>query len=93
MELNRFLLIEFLDGKKESFYFPTQADTAMARKFRMEDFLKGQFITIQVENELLLYPVSAIRSIRMSGLGGPALEEFIGSSLPISTIRGAEQNY
>jgi hypothetical protein len=93
MELNRFLVIEFLDGKKESFYFPTQTESAVARKLRMDDLLKGQFIVIQVEDELQLYPINAIRSIRMSGLEADKLEDFIGSSLPISTIRGASQNY
>ncbi|HSD40170.1 MAG TPA: hypothetical protein VLC92_21905 [Rhodocyclaceae bacterium] len=93
MELNRFIVIEFLDGKKESFYFPRQVDSAMAQKLRMENFLKGQFVIIQVENELQLYPISAIRSIRLSGLEVDKLEEFVGSALPISTIRGAEQNY
>ncbi|MDO6386477.1 MULTISPECIES: hypothetical protein [Uliginosibacterium] len=89
MEPNRFLVIEFLDGKKESFTFPAPPSSPAARKMRLEDFMQGQFVVIQLEHEIQLFPLSAIRSIRLSGFMGLGPNDEIG--LPISAIRGAEQ--
>lgn len=89
MENDRFLVIEFLDGKKESFIFPaSDGISPAARKLRLEEFLQGQFVVIQLEQEIQLIPVSAIRTIRLSGFTGIRANEDVG--LPISAIRGAE---
>jgi|GEM_PF-3367925 len=86
MEALRYIAIEFLDGKRETFTFPRQTADSGARKLRFADFLQGQFVIVQSEEELQLFPVSAIRSIRLSGF-----EDTDGSALPPYAIRGAEQ--
>ncbi|WP_341675005.1 hypothetical protein [Niveibacterium sp. SC-1] len=88
METLRYLAIEFLDGKRETFTFPAQTQDSGARKLRFADFLQGQFVIVQLDQEIQLFPISAIRSIRVSGFSDAP----DGSALPPYAIRGAEQH-
>lgn len=87
MQTMRFIQIEFMDGGKENFAFPPQTESEAARRVRLDDFFKSNFLVIACENELLVYPLANIRSLRMS----LSPEEMKTVYLPISAIRGAER--
>lgn len=88
MKTSHFLVIEFLDGSKETYSFPPQNESLAARQIRLDEFFKGNFVSVvTTEEELMIYPISAIRSLRFSGVPNDA----DAMRLPPSTIRQAER--
>ena len=85
---SRYLVIEFIDGKKETFSFPRQIEDEAARKLAIAQFLKSPFVIIETTDEVLVYPFSNIKCLRMSSEAISAGEK----PLPATTIRGAEQH-
>ena len=74
------LSIHFNDGSSATFDFPTQGSDASMITRRVEDLLKHQYLMIEAEGALLLYPLSNIRSLQVF----PAPE-----ILPENCIKGA----
>lgn len=59
------LSIHFNDGSTAAFDFPTQLSDASSISRRVEELLKHQYLMIEAEGALLLYPLSNIRSVQV----------------------------
>ncbi|MEH6467146.1 MAG: hypothetical protein V7722_05905 [Porticoccus sp.] len=64
MASKRGLTIYFTDGNKASFDFPEQMNPSTVTK-QTEDLLKGQYIMIEADGVLFLYPLYNIKSIQI----------------------------
>jgi len=60
------LTIEFHDGSKESFRFPKREDAEMRAVKRLEKVLESQVVMLSLEGEMRIYPMTSIKSIRVS---------------------------
>jgi hypothetical protein len=74
------LTIHFTDGSSVSFDFPIQPGDPAAITRRVEELLKDQYIMIEAEGALLLYPLANVRSLQVF----PAPD-----TLPQNCIKGA----
>ena len=79
-EIRRGLSIHFNDGSSTVFEFPPQAGDISNITRRVEELLKQQYIMVEVEGALVLYPLYNVRSIQVS----PAPDR-----LPDNCIKGA----
>ncbi len=79
MATNRGMTIYFTDGNKAIFDFPEQMDPTNITR-QVEDFLKGQYVMIEADGAVILYPLYNIQSIQLF----PAPE-----ILPKNAIKGA----
>jgi len=82
----RFISIQFTDGSKVKYSFPVQSANKSATQLKLEDFFKNRHLVIQVEGQLLVYPIENIRQVAFSAGSGDDLE---GIRLPAHTIRDA----
>ena len=64
MPSNRGMTIYFTDGNKVCFDFPEQMNPSTVTK-QTEDLLKGQYIMIEADGALFLYPLYNIKSIQI----------------------------
>lgn len=83
----RYMVIEFIDGKKETFTFPEQSPTDAAKKISIERFLQSPWIVVETESTILAYPVANIKCLQFSGM----IDDRHTLPLPALAIRGAEQ--
>ena len=83
----RYMVIEFIDGTKETFTFPEQTESEMAKKIGIERFLQSQWVIVETESTVLAFPVANIKSMQFSG----TIDDRHVLPLPAITIRGAEQ--
>lgn len=74
------LSIHFHDGSSVAFDFPTQLADARTITTRIEELLKQQYLMVEAEGALLLYPLYNVRSIQVF----PAPD-----TLPDNCIKGA----
>ena len=58
------LTIHFMDGNKVCFDFPEQTDSINISK-QVESLLKDQYIMIEAEGSIFLYPLQNIKSIQV----------------------------
>ena len=79
MAINRGMTIFFTDGNKASFDFPEQADPVNITQ-QVEDMLKGQYILIEADGSVLLYPLYNVKSIQLFPAPGV---------MPKNAIKGA----
>ena len=79
MATNRGMTIYFTDGNKAIFDFPEQTDPTNITR-HVEDSLKGQYVMIEADGAVILYPLYNIQSIQLF----PAPE-----ILPKNAIKGA----
>ena len=70
MNRDRALTIYFLDGTHISFGFPMQRANDAARGIMLDDMLSRPHVMIEADGALLIYPMSAIKSIQISDLSG-----------------------
>ncbi len=73
------MTIFFTDGNKVNFDFPEQTDPANITQ-QVDDLLKGQYILIESDGSVFLYPLYNIKSIQLF----PAPEV-----MPKNAIKGA----
>lgn len=81
------LVIEFMNGSKETFEVAADPADSLSRRVRLDKFLEGRFMIIEegtLENAVLFYPIENIKSIRAEG-NAPGLE------LPPTAVRGAKR--
>jgi len=84
MNRDRALTIYFLDGTHISFDFPAQRANDAARGMMLDEMLEMPYIMIEADGALLVYPMTAIKSIQLSDLSGSTL------AMPVKGIvRGA----
>ncbi|GAA5184771.1 hypothetical protein GCM10025771_39600 [Niveibacterium umoris] len=83
----RYLVIEFIDGKKETFTFPEQTTSDAAKKLNIEGFLQSPWVVVETENEVMAFPVANIKCLHFSGM----VDDRHSLPLPAVAIRGAEQ--
>lgn len=74
------LTIHFNDGSSVAFDFPTQPGDPSNITRRVEDLFKQQYLMIEAEGALLLYPLYSIRSLQVY----PAPEK-----IPDNCLKGA----
>lgn len=82
MSEKRQLTIHFIDGNKICFDFPEQTDPVNITK-QVESLFKDQYLMIQAEGSIFLYPLQNIKSIQVY----PAPEK-----LPTNLIKNASIN-
>jgi len=81
------LVIDFMDGSRETFELPEPPNDPLTRRVRLDKFLEGRFLIIEegsLENAVLFYPIENIKCIRAEG-NPPGLE------LPPGARRGAKR--
>ena len=81
------LVIDFMDGSRETFELPEPASDPLSRRVRLDKFLEGRFLIIEegtLENAVLFYPIENIKCIRAED-NAPGLE------LPPGARRGAKR--
>lgn len=83
----RYMVIEFIDGKKETFTFPEQLESEAGKKVGIERFLQSPWIIVETESTVLAFPIANIKCVQFSG----AIDDRHALPLPAVTIRGAEQ--
>lgn len=66
MYRNLFIVVELNDGSKETFSISTQGTNEMAEKIRFKDFFQSNYLIFSTEDDVLMFPVNSVRSIRMS---------------------------
>jgi len=85
MTKDRSLTLHFMDGTSVSFDFPEQAKNEAARQIMLEEILKNQYVMVEADGILMLFPVVNIKSIQV--MVPPAAA---GKPVPIKgVIRGA----
>jgi hypothetical protein len=88
MAIEHALTVHFNDGSKMAFGFPEQSQNAAARQLKLAEFLKGDHLIVEVEDEVLVFPVASIKYL---AFGLPAGQKMAKESLslPKHVIRGA----
>jgi len=81
MTIRAGIAIFFNDGSKLSFVFPQQDVDKHTYAQRMERLLQGQYLMIEAEDSLFMFPVTSIKYIEIS----PTPEH-----LPETVIRRAQ---
>ena len=87
MSEKRDLVIHFMDGSKVGFDIPKQVDEGLSISSRMEKILEKQYVVVEVDGVMQLYPVNNIKSIQFYP---------VPKKLPEYVIRGAvsvDMNY
>ena len=70
MQPVRAITIHFMDGTHVSFGFPAQRANDAARGIMLEEILAKPYLMIEADGALLIYPVTAIKSVQVSDLTG-----------------------
>jgi hypothetical protein len=73
MTRDRALTVYFLDGTHISFGFPAQRGNDAARSILLDEILDKPYLMIEADGALLMYPMSAIKSIQLTDLSGKTL--------------------
>jgi hypothetical protein len=82
--MERALTLHFVDGTKLSFDFDEQAPNPAARKLKLDDFMSSQYLVIEAEGSVLLFPVSNIKYMAFTT---PLLDaKQLAASLPRQAI-------
>ena len=74
MQRVRALTIHFLDGTHVSFGFPAQRANDAARSIMFEEIMAGPYLMIEADGALLVYPMTAVKSIQLTDLTGNTLQ-------------------
>ena len=85
MNTERVLTLHFIDGKKLSFTFPEQAELDAAKRIKLKSLWESPYVIMEVEGQLMVFPISNIKCIQFSGNFGNTEE----MQFPAHTIRGA----
>ena len=64
MTEKRYMTIHFMDGTKVAYDFPKQAEDQTSITSRMIKILEMQYIAIEADESVNLYPVNNIKSIQ-----------------------------
>lgn len=67
--MDRALTLHFTDGTKLTFDFVAQTPNAAARQLKLADFLTSKHLVVEAEGSLLIFPVSSIKYMALSGAG------------------------
>ena len=78
---DRSLTIHFLDGSEMSLAFPRQQGNPLLLAKRIQEALDANHLAIEAEGELLVFPKTGIKYLKMSPLP---------DELPETIIRGAK---
>ena len=65
MPQERNMAIHFMDGTQVAYDFPKQIEDASAMSSKIEALLEKQFIVIEGDGVIHLYPVNNIKSIQL----------------------------
>ena len=84
MQRDRALTIHFLDGTHISFGFPEQRSNDAARSILLDEILERPYLLVEADGALLVYPMSAIKSMQLTDLSGRTL-----AVTDKSVVRGA----
>ncbi len=74
--------LSFTDGQTTQFEFSPPEGAELGRATNFEHFLKSNYVTLELDGKLLLYPVHAIQSMEITPILDP---------LPRGVIRGARK--
>lgn len=65
MGKDRSLTLHFMDGSSVSFDFPEQSKNEAARQIMLEEIIKNQYVLVEADGALMMFPVVNIRSIQV----------------------------
>lgn len=92
MPCNLFVVVELNDGKKETFSIPVNMDSAIYEKKRMQELFKSNYVIFSTDDDILAYPSTSIRSIRMSKFLNSIESKEIDTFLPLSSFKNVHQH-
>lgn len=64
MTAKRYMTIHFMDGSKVAYDFPKQVEDQTSVTSRMIKLLEMQYIAIEADESVNLYPVNNIKSVQ-----------------------------
>jgi len=73
MKRDRAMTIYFLDGTHISFGFPEQRSNDAAKSILLDEIMERPYLMVEADGALLLYPMTAIKSIQLTDLSGQTL--------------------
>ncbi len=92
MSCNLYVVIELNDGKKETFSIPIKTDSAIYERNRLRELFKSNYVIFSTEDDILAYPSTSIRSIRMSKIFRSVESKEIDSFLPLSSFKNVHRH-
>jgi hypothetical protein len=78
---DRHMTIHFNDGTRLSFEFPQQAGDAYSVTTRLQEALKAQYLLVDCEGSLMMFPFANIKYVQAHPAPSPA---------PANAIQGAK---
>ena len=73
MNRDRAMTIYFVDGTHISFGFPMQRANDAARGIMLDELMAKPYLMVEADGALLVYPMTAIKSIQLMDLSGNML--------------------
>jgi len=78
---DRRMTIHFVDGTRLSLMFPQQTSDSSSIASRIQDALKGQYLMVEVDGSLMLFPFTNIKYVQTHPAPSP---------VPANVIQGAK---
>jgi hypothetical protein len=75
------MTIHFSDGTRLSFTFPQQVADAHSVSARVEEALRSQYLLVECEGSMMLFPFSSIKYVQVHPAPSP---------VPANAVRGAK---
>lgn len=86
---NRTLALHFIDGQRMTFSFSEQVDIPAAKQLMLKSLWESDRLVIEVDGELLVFPICNIRYFHLSAPGDVPGHSDKLLKLPAHTIFGA----
>ena len=85
MTQKRSMTIHFMDGTKVAYDFPKQVDDGSTMSSKIEALLNKQFIVIEGDGAIHLYPVNNIKSVQLHPVPQKMPDYFIRDAVAADT--------
>jgi len=89
MKESLFVVVELNNGERESFTVPLKGKNAVVEKLRFQEFFQSNYIIFSTDDDVMLFPVSSVVSVRMSIFDQTGWKQDIEPYLPVSTFKNA----
>ena len=83
--------LELVDGTTETFLLPVRSNSEMIDKIRFRELFQSNYLTFSTEDDVLIFPVCSVRSMKISkhSIYGPV--EGLDAILPVSTFKNVSR--
>ncbi|GAB4057293.1 hypothetical protein GCM10028811_03430 [Uliginosibacterium sediminicola] len=86
-----FIVVELHDGTKETFSIPDIPNNEIIEKLRFKEFFNSNYLIFSTDDDVLLFPVTSVRSVRMSKSLFSKSAQSLDSLLPVSSFKNANR--